>query len=1085
MEFIADLHIHSHYSRATSKECTPEKLDFWARQKGIHLLGTGDFTHRAWRTELAQKLAPTGDGFYVLKDEFRETGRFSDIPVRFVVSGEISSIYKKNGRTRKVHNLIILPDLDAAERLSSQLESIGNLHSDGRPILGLDSKILLEMTLTASPDALFIPAHIWTPHFSVLGANSGFDSIDECYEELADHIYAVETGLSSDPPMNWRLSDLDRFALVSNSDAHSPPNLAREANIFDTACTYPALYSALKNNDRSAFRGTIEFFPEEGKYHFDGHRACNIQWEPSATIAAGGICPVCNRKLTVGVLHRTEVLADRPEGFKPDTAREFISLSSLPNIIAASLGCGTASAKVSACYENMLETLGSELSILRLFSIDDIKIVAGSLVAEGVRRVREGQLRLSAGYDGEYGIIEIFSEEERREFSGQTTLFSDLFLTKPAPREIPAHNKNSGRIENTGPAATASTTTENPDPHQRDAVTAGSGTQMVIAGPGTGKTRTLVNRIGHLINELGVHPAEITAVTFTNKAAAEMRDRCSAFLSGRKLQSLTIGTFHGICLQLLREHAPEKPPLLMDECACLAIMREFIDEHQIPRKPTELLRLFSGAKTRTVAIEHSLDEKTYVIYKLYQQKLASFGAVDFDDLLLETLHLLHNHFFHTSQLKRFGYLLVDEFQDINEVQYELIKGWAEKSGNIFIIGDPHQAIYGFRGASPRFFQEFQRDFPETRRITLTTNYRSPEAVVESAKSVIKHSANESLLPADFSAIRSDNRTIRLVTARNEPAEARCIAEMINRIVGGVDMLDAHRYAGCDDLHDSLYGFSDIAVLYRTHRQSEAIERSLIQEGIAYRIAGRDTSLYTPSVSTVLSLCRFMLNSEDLFSLIVILRHFDASTEIVAQYTSGNLTSDHLCTILNNHLLFNASSVLTLCKNKFAAGSPRELIESLRQPLGYENDESINRLARIADCSTDIRSLVNAVTLGSDADIIRNGFGPPQGDAVLLTTLHAAKGLEFPVTFICGLNEGIIPLQNAQGECTDIDEERRLFYVGITRARDQLICTASRKRSWFGEIRACEPSRFVNDLDSRYILKETYSPEPVVTQMSLF
>jgi uncharacterized protein (TIGR00375 family) len=1085
MEFIADLHIHSHYSRATSKECTPEKLDFWARQKGINLLGTGDFTHRAWRTELAQKLAPTGDGFYVLKNEFREAERFSEIPVRFVVSGEISSIYKKNGRTRKVHNLIILPDLDAAERLSSQLESIGNLHSDGRPILGLDSKTLLEMTLTASPDALFIPAHIWTPHFSVLGANSGFDSIDECYEELTEHIYAVETGLSSDPPMNWRLSDLDRFALVSNSDAHSPSNLAREANIFDTACTYPSLYSALKNNDRSAFRGTIEFFPEEGKYHFDGHRACNIQWEPSATIAADGLCPVCNRKLTVGVLHRTEVLADRPEGFRPDTAREFISLSSLPNIIAASLGCGAAGNRVSACYENMLETLGPELSILRLISIDDIKTVAGSLVAEGVRRVREGQLRLSAGYDGEYGVIEIFSEDERREFSGQTSLFTDLFTTKPATREIHIYNKKREQKKTTGSAEPVSATTEDPDPHQQNAVMSGSGTQMVIAGPGTGKTLTLVNRIGYLINGLGILPAEITAVTFTNKAAAEMKNRCSVFLSKRKLQSLTIGTFHGICLQLLREHAPEKQPVLIDEYASLAIMRELIDEHQISRKPSELLRLFSDAKMRAVSIEHSLDEKIFRIYKLYQEKLASFDAVDFDDLLLKTLHLIKIHSFHTALLKRFGYLLVDEFQDINEVQYELVKGWGEESGNIFIIGDPHQAIYGFRGASPRFFRQFQLDFPETRRISLAINYRSPEAVVESAKSVITHSADAALLPADFSALRTDNRAIRLVTVRNEPAEARCIAETINRIVGGVDMLDAHRYAGCDDWEESLYGFSDIAVLYRTHRQAEMIERSLVQEGIAYRIAGRDTSLYTSSVSTILSLCRFTLNPEDLFSLMVILRHFNASTDIAAHYASGNRTVDRLCTILNNQLLFTISSVITLCQNRLDTSPPRELIELLSEPLGCEDDESINQIARIADLSTDVRSLVNTMTLGSDADIIRTGFGRPQGDAVLLTTLHAAKGLEFPVTFICGLNEGVLPLQDAQGEYADIDEERRLFYVGITRARERLICTSSLKRSWFGEIRTCKPSRFVNDLDSRYILRETWSPEPVVTQMSLF
>ena len=282
-------------------------------------MGTGDFTHPEWRKELKEKLELKENGLYCLREQFREENGINEKKVQFIISGEISSIYKKNGKTRKVHNVIVLPDLDAAERLSKKLEAIGNVHSDGRPILGLDSKILLEIALETCPAALFIPAHIWTPHFSVLGANSGFDHIEECFEDLTKHIFALETGLSSDPPMNWRLSALDRFALVSNSDGHSPGNLAREANIFDTAISYESIYTALKNNDRKAFEGTIEFFPEEGKYHFDGHRNCKVQWEPSKTRAASGLCPVCGKKLTVGVLHRVEELADA--GKLPSAAR--------------------------------------------------------------------------------------------------------------------------------------------------------------------------------------------------------------------------------------------------------------------------------------------------------------------------------------------------------------------------------------------------------------------------------------------------------------------------------------------------------------------------------------------------------------------------------------------------------------------------------------------------------------------------------------------------------------------------------------------------------------------------------------------
>jgi len=408
MKFIADFHIHSRYSRATSKDCCPEKLDAGARIKGIDLVGTGDFTHHAWRKELTEKLQREEDGLYSLKERFRETTAADDKKVRFVISGEISSIYKKNGKTRKVHNLIVLPDLDAAGRLSEKLEEIGNVHSDGRPILGLDSKILLEMTLETCPTALVIPAHIWTPHFSVLGANSGFDHIEECFEDLTKHIFALETGLSSDPPMNWRLSALDRFALVSNSDCHSPGNLAREANIFDTTMSYESIYTALKNNDRKAFKGTIEFFPEEGKYHFDGHRNCKVQWEPSKTRKASGLCPVCGKKLTVGVLHRVEELADRPENYKPPRARAFERVVPLAQVLGACVGTSAASKKVAEKYQMMLGALGSELSILREASISDIKACAGDRIAEGIRRVRAGELRISAGYDGEYGEVKIF-----------------------------------------------------------------------------------------------------------------------------------------------------------------------------------------------------------------------------------------------------------------------------------------------------------------------------------------------------------------------------------------------------------------------------------------------------------------------------------------------------------------------------------------------------------------------------------------------------------------------------------------------------------------------------------------------------
>ena len=410
MKMIADLHIHSRFSMATSKEGTPENLDFWARKKGISLIGTGDFTHPVWREELKERLVSEGNGLYRLRDEYvkEESRKFPGEGTRFVVSGEISSIYKKNGKTRKVHNVILLPSLEAADAMAQRLEKIGNIHSDGRPILGLDSHDLLEMMLDVCPEGILIPAHIWTPHFSVLGAKSGFDSVEECFEELAPYIHALETGLSSDPAMNWRISKLDRYQLVSNSDAHSPSKLGREANLLDIDCSYEGLYRAIQTGE--GLEGTVEFFPEEGKYHFDGHRKCGVSLSPVEAERLGGICPVCGKKLTMGVDHRVEQLADRAEGFVKKDGKKYESLVPLPEVISTCMGYSAASKKVQGCFEQMIQTLGTEFDILRNVPSEDIKSCAGERIAEGIENVRTGKVKRIPGYDGEYGKIELFDE---------------------------------------------------------------------------------------------------------------------------------------------------------------------------------------------------------------------------------------------------------------------------------------------------------------------------------------------------------------------------------------------------------------------------------------------------------------------------------------------------------------------------------------------------------------------------------------------------------------------------------------------------------------------------------------------------
>jgi len=422
MRFIADLHVHSHYSRATSKDMSPEGIWKWAQLKGVNVIGTGDFTHPGWLKELSEKLEPTGHGLFKLKKEYLT----DDVPescqaeVYFVLSAELSCIYSKDGKTRKVHSIILAPDFASAARLNLTLAKIGNLNADGRPILGLGAKELLKIALDASPDNLYIPAHAWTPHFSVFGAASGFDSLEECYDELTPHITAIETGLSSDPLMNWRLSTLDRITLVSNSDAHSAAKIGREANILDTEISYDSLMNAIRT--RRGFLGTIEFFPEEGKYHYDGHRDCNVSLSPKETMHHDYLCPVCGKKLTVGVMHRIEKLADREHGFKPADAPAFTSIIPLPELIAEGYKCGVSTKKVNALYFSLLAQLGNEFRILMDAPLDDIERAGTPLLREAISRMRAGNVHIAPGYDGEYGKIRIFEEVERKEIKGQLKL---------------------------------------------------------------------------------------------------------------------------------------------------------------------------------------------------------------------------------------------------------------------------------------------------------------------------------------------------------------------------------------------------------------------------------------------------------------------------------------------------------------------------------------------------------------------------------------------------------------------------------------------------------------------------------------
>ena len=1050
--YIADLHIHSRYSRATSKDCTPEHLDLWARRKGIHIVGTGDFTHPAWREELKEKLKPAEDGLYVLKDEYRiedETVRGSMTP-RFVVTGEISSIYKKGGRVRKVHSLILLPGLEAAEEIAGRLEEIGNIHSDGRPILGLSCHDLLEILLTSCPESIYVPAHIWTPHFSLFGAFSGFDTVEECFEDLTPYIHAVETGLSSDPPMNWRVSALDRYHLISNSDAHSPAKLGREANLLDIEMSYEGLCRAIQ--DGTGLQGTIEFFPEEGKYHLDGHRKCGLCLTPSETEKYGGVCPVCGRKITIGVSHRVEELADRPEDYVRTDGAAFESLVPLPEVIGASLGHSSVSRKVLREYEEMLGKLGPEFEILRTIPQEDIQKAAGHRIAQGIMRLRQGKVERIPGFDGEYGTIRLFTADELENTDGQMDFFS-LIGVEPEALEKGQREAQPVLSEKEPVSALKEEQTERQEvtaggapslnPEQREAVRRICRHLAVVAGPGTGKTKTLVSRIQYLLEHRKVKPSEITAVTFTNQAAGEMRERLKKELGSRRVSGLQIGTFHSICLHFLRKAGVEF--FLASEAQCRQMAGEAVSEAGLSVGAGKFLESLSRKQAGLSVYE---EERFRQAEELYKKKKQEMRLLDFDDLLLETLRLLEGG---APAGKQFTCLLIDEFQDIDPLQYRLVRAWDRDARELFVIGDPNQSIYGFRGADAGCFERLRADVEaaggEFCLVELRENYRSTPQILEAAR---RTQGCEPLHPNC-----PEGAPVRLLRAGSELGEAIFIAKEIGRMAGGIGMLEAQELSGSKERQTR--SFDEIAVLARTHRQADLVEMCLRKEGIPYIVAGREGFLEDDKVQGSICFFQYLENPEN-----------ESAAQMAAELLLGlswnQLTEEMIRAMAEKY------------RPLFEKKKPGKFLEMWMEEQGLQKEDAVKKLAAMTVFYKTMPDFLRDLVLGVESDLKRCGGKNYTSGAVTLMTLHGSKGLEFPAVFIYGAREGNIPLENEKRP-SDEEEERRLLYVGMTRAKEELILTCSG-----------EESRFLAELPETVLKREKEIPvkkEETCHQMSLF
>lgn len=411
-KFIADFHIHSRYSRACSKDLSVPELAKWAKIKGIGVMGTGDFTHPLWQQEL--------------RDTLRETGRgmFEHAGVDFMLTAEVNTLFYKGGKCHQIHHILFVPDFEAMDRVCKELAAFGKLSLDGRPMLRMEPARLVELLRGADPRCVVVPAHAWTPWFGIFGSTSGFNAVEECFEDQAQHIFALETGLSSDPSMNWRWSALDHYALISNSDSHSAKKIGREANRFDCERSYDGIMDALRTRDARKFLGTIEFFPEEGKYHYDGHRACRVRWTPAETKAHGGRCSACGRKVTVGVMHRVDALADRPDGAAPARTIPFVRSVPLEEIIAHTLEMGVGTKAVQREYWKLIDACGTEFGALLESPADGLRRATTPEIAHAILQVREGRVAVEPGYDGEYGTVRVLEEPAHAVTGEQTTLLA-------------------------------------------------------------------------------------------------------------------------------------------------------------------------------------------------------------------------------------------------------------------------------------------------------------------------------------------------------------------------------------------------------------------------------------------------------------------------------------------------------------------------------------------------------------------------------------------------------------------------------------------------------------------------------------
>ena len=1000
--FLADLHIHSRFSRATSKGLDPLSLAAWAHVKGINVLGTGDFTHPGWMDMLESYLYQEQDGLLYLKDDndlsARVPGFGHEIKprTRFVLSSEISSIYKQNGRVRKIHNLVFMPGFEQARKFNQKLARAGNLESDGRPILGLDSRSLLEMVLEIDPLAYVIPAHIWTPWFSLFGSKSGFDSLEECFKDLSSHIFALETGLSSDPEMNWMWSKLDRFSLVSNSDAHSAENLGREVNIFQGEMSYEGIYRALRREGLGhRFLGTLEFYPEEGKYHLDGHRKCGVVMDPRQTRANKGLCPVCGREITVGVLNRILSLADRDSPAKPSFQPGFFSVIPLKEIISEFLGVGPKTKKVQAFYNQSVSRFGSEMNILQNVPVEDLGLHS-SVLSTAIKRMRAGEVIRAPGFDGQFGKISVFTRKERHEFKKGKGLTAVSFPEDKAGYARAEPDKP----EHIDPEVKGETGIFL-NPEQEQAVRYDQGPCLVLAGPGTGKTRTLMARVGELLKS-GVNPRHILILAFTKKAANELKERLAEF-HGQEQSLPRAETIHAVAYEYWQSIYNEQPMILGDDEA-----RKVFSMANPGLKGAELKDEWSR-----LGLAREKHETISEPGEHYARQKQDWNLVDFNDLLEFWLEEIKSGEF----VRPYTHILVDEIQDLSRLQLDLIQSLLPESGQGFFgIGDPRQSIYGFRGALRDVRETMSGYWPDLKIFHLSENYRSSRTILD---------FSQSLFPDEQRLVAQKDIPGRIYyfQAIDASQESHWVGEKIKTLLGGTSHWQSDQTSGSTCLSPS-----DIAVLVRFKGLMPALEKELQRKGIPVSVPENQPYFKDQRVELILrAVARVM-----------------------------GVTSE---------------KKVFECPEKILAGGPKSLAAYLEDVPPFDRifwkGKAFKTLEQEYTRLGGWTHLISNVRLESELAQV-----DLRAQKVMIMTMHAAKGLEFEAVFLPCLEDGIIPFAgtdvllgqiNPEEKRWDPEEEKRLFYVSLTRAKRYLFLSLAGSRKLFGRQLNLRKSKLLNTL----------------------